>query len=59
MNLESLNVVELEAPEMREIEAGGKIARWLGMAIGYTHAKMEQAADWFSETMEYYAPTKG
>lgn len=58
MNLENLNVVELNTQEMQNVDGGGKIAEWAGYVAGYTAAKLEQAADWFSETMQTYAPTK-
>jgi len=58
MNLENLNVTELNAQEMQNVDGGGKIAEWVGYTAGYVAGKLEEAAEWVSETMEAYAPTK-
>ncbi len=58
MNLEKLDLVVLDAQEMMRIQGGGKIAEWFGYAIGYAAGKIEQATEWFEETMRDYGPAR-
>jgi hypothetical protein len=58
MNLEKLDLVELNTREMMCIQGGGKIAKWFGYAMGYAAGKIEQATEWFEETMRDYGPVR-